>query len=64
MHTCCRSIKTKHSSTPADAVLVANSRSDWFLALIERLPTPGSTNSIGREAFTEQAWPLIGRKVY
>ena len=40
-----------------------NSRSDWFLALIERFPTPGSITSIGREAFTEQAWPLIGRKV-
>jgi len=40
-----------------------NSRSDWFLALIERFPTPSSIISIGREAFTEQAWPLIGRKV-
>jgi transposase len=40
-----------------------NSRSDWFLALIERFPTPGSITSIGREAFTEQVWPLIGRKV-
>ncbi|KRB86758.1 transposase [Sphingomonas sp. Root710] len=40
-----------------------NSRSDWFLALIEQFPTPGSITSIGREAFTEQAWPLIGRKV-
>ena len=40
-----------------------NSRSDWFLALIERFPTPGSITSIGCEAFTEQAWPLIGRKV-
>lgn len=40
-----------------------NSRSDWFLALIERFPTPGSITSVGREAFTEQAWPLIGRKV-
>ena len=40
-----------------------NSRSDWFLALIERFPTPGSITSIGREAFTQQAWPLIGRKI-
>lgn len=40
-----------------------NSRSDWFLALLERFPTPGSITSIGREAFTEQVWPLIGRKV-
>jgi transposase len=40
-----------------------NSRSDWFLALIERFPTPGSITSIGQEAFTQEAWPLIGRKV-
>src|SRR3546814_4267616 len=40
-----------------------NSRSDWFLAMIERFPTPGSFASIGREDFTEQVWPLIGRKV-
>src|SRR3546814_20956288 len=39
-----------------------NSRSDWFLAMIERFPTPGSIASIGREDFTEQVWPLIGRK--
>lgn len=32
-------------------------------ALIERFPTPGSITSIGRAALTEQAWPLIGRKV-
>ena len=40
-----------------------NSRSDWFLALLERFPTPGSITSIGKEAFTEEAWPLVGRKV-
>lgn len=40
-----------------------NSRYDWFLALIERFPTPSSIISIGREVSTEQAWPLIGRKV-
>src|SRR3546814_11212558 len=31
--------------------------------MIERFPTPGSIASIGREDFTEQVWPLIGRKV-
>src|SRR3546814_9216923 len=31
--------------------------------MIERFPTPGSIASIGREEFTEQVWPLIGRKV-
>src|SRR3546814_4464815 len=40
-----------------------NSRSDWFLAMIERFPTPGSIASIGREDFTAQVWSLIGRKV-
>ena len=40
-----------------------NSRSDWFLALLERFPTPGSMTGIGRKAFTEEAWPLVGRKV-
>jgi transposase len=40
-----------------------NSRSEWFLALLERFPTPGSITSIGKEAFTEEAWLLVGRKV-
>jgi len=42
---------------------VGNSRSDWFLALIERFPTPSSITSLGREAFLAEAWPLVGRKV-
>lgn len=40
-----------------------NSRSDWFLALIERFPTPGSITALEREAFVAEAWPLVGRKV-
>lgn len=40
-----------------------NSRSDWFLALLERFPTPGSMTAIGQEAFTREAWSLVGRKV-
>ena len=40
-----------------------NSRSDWFLALIERFPTPGSITALGSEAFSAEAWPLVGRKV-
>jgi len=40
-----------------------NSRSDWFLALIERFPTPGSILALEREAFVAVAWPLVGRKV-
>lgn len=40
-----------------------NSRSDWFMALLERCPTPQSMSRLGQEAFTRQAWTLIGRKV-
>jgi transposase len=40
-----------------------NSRSDWFLALLERFSTPGSMTAIGKEAFTSEAWTLVGRKV-
>lgn len=40
-----------------------NSRSDWFLALIERFPTPSSITALEPEAFAAEAWPLVGRKV-
>ncbi|API59201.1 IS110 family transposase (plasmid) [Tardibacter chloracetimidivorans] len=40
-----------------------NSRSDWFLALLERFPTPASMITLGKEAFTREAWGLVGRKV-
>jgi transposase len=40
-----------------------NSRSDWFLALLERFPTPDSMTKVGQEAFTSEAWTLVGRKV-
>ena len=48
---------------PEIARFAGNSRSDWFLALIERFPTPSSITSLGREAFLAEAWPLVGRKV-
>lgn len=48
---------------PEIARFAGNSRSDWFLALIERFPTLGSITSLGCEAFTTEAWPLVGRKV-
>jgi hypothetical protein len=48
---------------PEIARFAGNSRSDWFLALIERFPTPASITSLDREAFSSEAWPLIGRKV-
>ena len=40
-----------------------NSRSDWFLALLERFPTPTSMTALGQEDFTREAWALVGRKV-
>lgn len=40
-----------------------NSRSDWFLALLERFPTPASITALSREEFSREAWPLVGRKV-
>ena len=48
---------------PEIARFAGNSRSDWFLALIERFPTPSSITSLEREAFLAEAWPLVGRKV-
>jgi hypothetical protein len=40
-----------------------NSRSDWFLALLERFPTPSSIVALDRDSFVQEAWPVIGRKV-
>lgn len=48
---------------PEIARFAGNSRSDWFLALIERFPTPSSIIALEREAFVAEAWPLVGRKV-
>jgi hypothetical protein len=45
------------------ARFAGNSRSDWFLALIEQFPTPATITALDREAFSAAAWPLIGRKV-
>ena len=41
-----------------------NSRSDWFLALLERFPTPASMTVLGQETFSREAWDLVGRKVW
>ena len=40
-----------------------NSRSDWFLALLEQFPTPASITAFSKDAFVEAAWDLVGRKV-
>jgi transposase len=40
-----------------------NSRSDWFLAFLERFPTPASITALTKENFIATAWDVVGRKV-
>jgi transposase len=40
-----------------------NSRSDWFLAFLERFPTPASIITLTKENFIATAWDVVGRKV-
>lgn len=40
-----------------------NSRSDWFLAFLERFPTPACITMHPKEHFIEEAWSVVGRKV-
>lgn len=40
-----------------------SSRSDWFLAFLDRFPTPASVIAFSKEAFIEAAWTIVGRKV-
>ena len=35
---------------------VGNSRSDWFLAFLERFPTPASVTAMAKEDFVAAAW--------
>ena len=48
---------------PEIARFAGNSRSDWFFALLERFPTPGSITALERESFIQAAWPLVGSLV-
>lgn len=48
---------------PEIARFAGNSRSDWFLALLERFPTPASITVLGPDGFSAEAWTLVGRKV-
>lgn len=48
---------------PEIASFAGNSRSDWFLALLERFPTPASITTLDPDDFAAEAWPLVGRKV-
>ena len=47
---------------PEIARFAGNSRSDWFLAFLERFPTPGSIMALDRDSFVQEAWALVGRK--
>jgi hypothetical protein len=40
-----------------------SSRSDWFFAFLERYPSPHFVAAMGKDAFTADAWDVIGRKV-
>jgi len=40
-----------------------SSRSDWFLAFLERCPSPHFIASMGKEAFIADAWETVGRRV-
>jgi hypothetical protein len=48
---------------PEVARFAGNSRSDWFLAFLERFPTPVSITTLSKEAFIDAAWDTVGKKV-
>ena len=37
-----------------------SSRTDWFLAFLEKYPTPMMITAMSREAFIEDAWQVVG----
>jgi transposase len=40
-----------------------SSRTDWFLAFLEKYPTPHMISTMSRDAFIADAWEVVGRKV-
>ncbi len=40
-----------------------SSRASWFVSFLIRFPVPETVRRLDREAFIQQAWPLVGRKV-
>ncbi len=48
---------------PEIAKFAGSSRSDWFLAFLERFPVPASITQYPKDAFIEKAWDVVGRKV-
>ena len=45
---------------PEAAKFAGNSRSDWFLAFLERFPTPGCITEMTKQAFIDTAWDVVG----
>ena len=48
---------------PEVARFANNSRSAWFLAFLERFPTPAIITAYRKDAFIDAAWSVVGRKV-
>jgi transposase len=40
-----------------------NSPTDWFLAFLEKFPSPHMISALSKEEFISQAWEVVGRKV-
>ena len=40
-----------------------SSRTDWFLAFLEKYPTPTMITTMNRDAFIADAWQVVGKKV-
>lgn len=40
-----------------------NSRAQWFTRLLHRFPCPAAITRYSREAFEQEAWTIVGRKV-
>jgi len=40
-----------------------SSRIDWFFAFLERYPSPHFITAMGKDAFTADAWKVIGREI-
>ncbi|NRB00753.1 MAG: IS110 family transposase [Rhodobacteraceae bacterium] len=40
-----------------------SSRTDWFLAFLDRYPSPHMISAMSQEAFIKDAWQVVGRKV-
>ena len=41
-----------------------SSRTDWFLAFLEKYPSPHMISAMSRQAFIADAWQVVGRKFF